>query len=784
MRADSAVPKDAPGAQVGTPPSEPSRDTPRGFLAQPFLGADFHVAQAMADAAGAFQATNEPPMPDRVRSFTVGPLIGQGTLASVYLATQDQPVARRVALKVLHSGIDQRSARQRFLREQQSLARLEHPGIARLYESGMTPDGRLYFAMEFVEGETIDKAASRHGLAVPERVRLVRDACRAVHHAHMKGLIHRDLKPGNIMVASAGGELAVKVIDFGIAKAIDGPIDDSSLQTAAGQLVGTPAYMAPEQLECRADDIDVRSDVYALGAVLYELLSGKRPHQIGGLAPVAAARHIRTQQPPSLRRSIPGVSADLDRSIACALSVEQRDRYQSAAEFASDLDRVLEGEPILARTPSTWESAVRWSRRHPLPTAILIAIAAGLLSIASVSWSIARSAQRDLQSAERELDMALTDIEHFLKIAAQLADRSGVVPQRRALLEQAVTMTGKLLVSHPERTKLRRARAEALTQLSTILRDATPNDLAGARPLRAEALAIRGGLVDEEGSAEDRAAYAIALILCGDIEKELGHWDDASRRYEQALEEHQRLSREHPDDLDSARQAIFGLERLGHLAEIRQDWAQAGRLYRQQFDAIEALCAARPDRVDLLWDRCLARGHLIAPKFEEQDLDTALRLSEASCADAAQLLASDRDSHAYRELEAGARVMKCRVLRGRGEVAQARAIISDACAVFEELAVADPSQIDAQSRMSGALIEKACILAECGEVETAWQISERVNGLWETLLRDRPDDAVIKLGVNSASELRKQLMEFGGVSEVSIVPADADMATVRGVPQP
>ncbi|MFO0828564.1 MAG: serine/threonine-protein kinase [Phycisphaerales bacterium] len=765
---------ESPKAPHGS--SDRAAKAPSEFLARPFLGADFHVDRAMADAA----LPIEPPMPERAHSFVVGQLIGSGTFASVYAATQDRPVARRVALKVLRASVDQRSTRQRFLREQQSLARLEHPGIARLYESGMTSDGRLYFAMEFVEGETIDRAATRHGLSVAERVRLVRDACRAVHHAHMKGLIHRDLKPGNIMVATAGGELAVKVIDFGIAKAIDAPIDDSSLKTVAGQLVGTPAYMAPEQLEGRVDDVDVRSDVYALGAVLYELLSGRRPHETCGMAPGDAARLIRANRLPALRGSVVGVSGDLDRAVACALSPEPGDRYQSAGEFAADLDRILRGEPILARAPGAWESAWRWSRRNPIPTAVAIAVIAALVTTATVSWTFARSAQKELRSAEREIELSLTMIEEFLKAAAQLADRSGVVAERRAFLEKAVDMSAQLLALHPERSKLQRARADALTELSKILRDATPNDLAGARRLRAEAIAIRESLVANDGNADDRAAYAIALILCGDIEKERGHWDDAQRRYEQALEEHQRLSREHPDDLDSARQAIFGLERLGHLAELRKQWEQSGNFYRRQFAAIESLCAAHPDRVDLLWDRCLARGHLIAPKFEEQDLDTALRLAGASCADAARLLASDRDSHSYRELEAGTRVMKCRVLRGRGEMEQARDLISDACRVFEELAAADPGQIDAQIRMSGAFIEKACILAECGEVDAAWQISERVNGLWESLLRDRPDDAVIKLGVKSAKELREQLVAMSISSGEIVVPAEPNLDSVVG----
>ncbi|MDZ4753360.1 MAG: serine/threonine-protein kinase [Phycisphaerae bacterium] len=708
-------------------PHDARSDPPRGFLALPFLGADFHVARAMHDAA----MPSELPMPERVRSFTIGALIGSGTFASVYSATQDQPVSRRVALKVLHAGIDHRSARQRFLREQQSLARLEHPGIARLYESGMTPDARLYFAMEFVDGETIIDAATRHHLSVAQRVRLVRDTCRAVNHAHVKGLIHRDLKPSNILVSTIEKELAVKVIDFGVAKAIGSPIDASSLRTVAVQLVGTPAYMAPEQLEGRVGDVDVRSDIYSLGAVLYELLSGGRPHRTCGRAPGDAARLIRAHRPRPLRGAVAGVSDDLDRAVACALSAEPDDRYQSAAEFAADLDRIINGEPILARAPGAWESALRWSRRHPIPTALAIAVMAGLATTATLSWTFARSAAMELRSAEREIDMALAVIEEFINAAARLADRSGVVAERRSFIEKAVAMTGELLLLHPERSKLQRVRADALLELSKILRDATPSEMAEARALCADGLTTLARLVADGGSDDDRRAHAIALILCGDIEKEEGDLAEAHRRYEQALVEHEALSAEFPNDLGSARQSILGLERLGHLAELKQEWATAEHYYRRQLAGIEALCSARPDRVDLLWDRCLARAHFfcfpeIGVEVDAAYLKETLVRVEASCADASILLATDPNSHPYRDLLARCQVQKSQLLRLLGDNDGAKGLLVEARAVLEDLAAADPTYIDVQGRLTSALCEEARGLQAVGDIEGAFRISDRV----------------------------------------------------------
>jgi tRNA A-37 threonylcarbamoyl transferase component Bud32 len=736
----------------GSTDATPVRLVPEGFLQQPFLGSGFHVAKAMSEAADGEGLPASP----RLDRFIVEELVASGSFASVYAARQSHPTPRRVALKVLHVGLDHRSAMRRFLHEQQSLARLEHLGIARLYESGLTEDGRLYFAMEFVAGEPIDVVSRRRALSIPERVRLVRDACRAVHHAHVKGIIHRDLKPSNVLVAEIEGALSAKVIDFGVAKAIEGRVDDSSLQTVAGQLVGTPAYMAPEQLEGRVDEVDVRSDIYAMGALLHELISGRRPHRTGGLTPLAAARLIRMSHLPGLRGAVDGVTQDLDRAIACALAPDPEARYQSMAELAADLDRILEGEPVRNRRLGPLESASRWSRRHPIPTAVAILLVGGLVAAATASWAMARSAARDLRTADRELAMLRGMVREYLDVGMRLADRSGVVAERRHFLEQAAAHSAALLALRPDDADLRRDRAKTLLELSKVMRDAMPSELVGAEALRTEALAILDALVADQGFAEDRRAQAIALILCGDIAKERGDLALAEARYAAALAEHRRLHVDDPDDLASARQVVFGIERLGHLATLREQNDVASAYFDQQLAAATELCATYPERAELRWDRCLAGGNVFSFALE-RDLSEADQVIDACLLDAEALVAAEPESQNRHALLGRCRLAKARVLRLRGDAGAALAVIRTARTTLAGLAAADPDQTDRQVDLGCALIEEALVLQASGRHDEACEASDRASATWLSLLRDRPDNPSATRGSWSAALLRRTL---------------------------
>jgi tetratricopeptide (TPR) repeat protein/serine/threonine protein kinase len=315
--------------------------------------------------------------------------IGEGGMGTVWMAEQTEPIQRRVAVKVVKEGMDSRQVLARFEAERQALALMEHPNIAKVLDAGRTPSGRPYFVMELVKGQPITKYCDDKRLGVRQRLELFGDVCRAVQHAHQKGIIHRDLKPSNVLVAPYDGKPVVKVIDFGVAKATGQRLTDRTLFTGFGALVGTPEYMSPEQAEVNNQDIDTRSDIYSLGVLLYELLTGSTPltrQRLKEAALLEVLRVIREEEPPrpSTRLSeskdaLPAISAqrqtepakltrlvrgELDWIVMKALEKDRNRRYETANGFALDVQRYLADEPVQACPPSAAYRLRKFARRN------------------------------------------------------------------------------------------------------------------------------------------------------------------------------------------------------------------------------------------------------------------------------------------------------------------------------------------------------------------------------------------------------------------------------------
>jgi non-specific serine/threonine protein kinase/serine/threonine-protein kinase len=348
----------------------------------------------------------DPNIGKAIGQFHVKSVIGSGGFGTVYWATQQQP-RRNVALKLMKRGVTSRSALRRFKFEAQLLARLRHPGIAQVYETGTHDEGEdtvPYFAMEYVPGAlSLTTYAREKKLDTQARLELFTDICDAVAHGHQKGIIHRDLKPGNILVDSTGRP---KIIDFGVARATDSDLTVTTLQTDLRQIIGTLQYMSPEQCGDDALDIDTSSDVYALGVVLYELVCDELPYVISEDTPVpAAVMTIRTQEPtrPSaFNRSLRG---DVETIVLKALSKERDRRYRSAAELGDDICRFLSNEPIVARPPSVIYLLRMFARRNravfsAISVAIVVLVAAVVFSTAAAV--IAMSARSALE-VQREI---------------------------------------------------------------------------------------------------------------------------------------------------------------------------------------------------------------------------------------------------------------------------------------------------------------------------------------------------------------------------------------------
>jgi len=364
---------------------------------------------------------------DHIAGYRLLQEIGHGGCGMVYMAEQEKPVHRRVALKVIKLGMDTRQVVARFEAERQVLARMDHPNIARVLDAGATQTGRPYFAMELVGGLKITDYCDQNGLTTNERLELFVQVCRAIQHAHQKGIIHRDIKPSNVLVAQHDGIAVPKVIDFGIAKATQGKLLDETFFTAFEQFIGTPVYMSPEQAQLGGLDVDTRSDIYSLGVLLYELLTGKPPFELpsskaGGLEairrtvvekePVRPSTRLSAMREEQLKsvahaRQIDGpkllkmIRDDLDWIVMKCLEKDRGRRYETANGLAMDIQRYLNNEPVLACPPSAAYQIRKFISRNRLATLSAAAISLTLLLGTAVSTWQAIKARRAEQEQSR-----------------------------------------------------------------------------------------------------------------------------------------------------------------------------------------------------------------------------------------------------------------------------------------------------------------------------------------------------------------------------------------------
>jgi len=430
--------------------------------------------------------------------------IGEGGMAVVYMAEQEQPIRRKVALKIIKLGMDTRQVIARFEAERQALALMDHPSIAKVLDAGATETGRPYFVMELVTGVSITEYCDKNNLSTKDRLALFLQVCHAVQHAHQKGIIHRDLKPSNVMVTHHDGKPVPKVIDFGIAKAINQKLTEKTLFTRYAHIIGTPAYMSPEQAELSDLDIDTRTDIYSLGVLLYELLTGTTPfseEELRKAGYVEMQRVIREQEPvkPSTRirtatsagrvrtthrstvdgadgvRSTPyqQVRGDLDWIVMKSLEKDRARRYETASGLGEDVRRHLEHEPVVARGPSTTYRLGRFLRRHRWQTIAVLAavVVAGAAVVVLSLWSRDR-----LQLAEaegfRHKDILSQAREQYAK-----ADREAALETIKPILDSKHVGPEALLLHATILVDNRRSK-EAMTILDSLLNDRP--EIAGA----------------------------------------------------------------------------------------------------------------------------------------------------------------------------------------------------------------------------------------------------------------------------------------------------------------
>jgi serine/threonine protein kinase len=467
------------------------------FLGKPDLlevTRDEHMAECPGSVIGPYKLMEE---------------IGAGGFGLVFVAEQQQPVRRKVALKVIKPGMDSREVIARFEAERQALALMDHPNIAHVFEGGTTPSGRPYFVMELVRGVPMTAFCDQNQLSVRERLELFVTVCQAVQHAHQKGIIHRDLKPSNIMVSLHDDKPVVKVIDFGVAKAVGQQLTEKTVYTRFTQMIGTPQYMSPEQAGTSGLDIDTRTDIYALGVLLYELLTGTTPFDKDRLRTASyeeIRRIIREEDPPkpSTRFSTLGqvastVSAnrksdpkrlsqlfrgELDWIVMKALEKDRNRRYESASAFAADVQRYLNDEPVLACPPSAAYRFRKFARRNKRALATVgVFTLAVLLALGSLIVSKIRilgeaeekakalsAAKASEQEAMENLKDALAAVDQMLTRVSEerLQDMPHMEPVRRDLLQDALQFYQKFLEKRGNDPAIRREAGLAYLRMGSL----------------------------------------------------------------------------------------------------------------------------------------------------------------------------------------------------------------------------------------------------------------------------------------------------------------------------
>ncbi len=413
--------------------------------------------QPAATTLAQSRVPHEPGAP--IGNYRLMEKIGEGGFGLVFVAEQQRPVKRKVALKVIKPGMDTREVIARFEAERQALALMDHPNIARVLDAGTTDSGHPYFVMELVRGIAMTDYCDQARLTLRERLQLFVNVCQAIEHAHQKGIIHRDIKPSNVLVTLHDGLPVVKVIDFGVAKALHQQLTDKTIYTRFAQVIGTPLYMSPEQAEMSGLDIDTRSDIYSLGVLLYQLLTGTTPFDGKRLAQAAfdeRIRIIRQEEPPKpstrLRQStdtLPAIAAqrrveparlskmfrgDLDWITMKAMDKDRTRRYQTAGGLAADVVRYLRDEPVEASPPSTTYLLRKFARRYRGILAIGLAFMGLLLAgiVASTWFAIQEKSAREFAESEsrranNNAQSARTETER----AQKGTSRDGGGPSRR-----------------------------------------------------------------------------------------------------------------------------------------------------------------------------------------------------------------------------------------------------------------------------------------------------------------------------------------------------------------
>jgi serine/threonine protein kinase/tetratricopeptide (TPR) repeat protein len=652
--------------------------------------------------------------------------LGEGGMGVVFVAEQIEPVQRRVALKIIRAGLDTHRMLARFEQERQALALMDHPNIAKVFDAGIDQAGRPYFAMELVKGLPLTRYCDDAKLAPRQRLELFIPVCQAVQHAHQKGIIHRDLKPSNILVGLYDGRPVPKVIDFGVAKATGPRLTEQSVYTEVGSIIGTLEYMSPEQAELNNLDIDTRSDIYALGVILYELLTGavpfrRRELERAGLAEML--RVIKEVEPPrpSTRLShsdtLPSIAAnrhmephrltalvrgELDWIVMKALEKDRGRRYETANGFATDVQRYLAGEPVLAAPASAMYRLRKFVRRNRGPV-----VAAGLVLLTLVGGTSGTTlglvqAKRQRQFADAKTQEAVNERNaRDRALKAEQKARADETKARNQAFAALRSMTAEVV--------------ERKFAAGTVL---TEDDRAFLRGVIAQFDAFAAIKGDD---ADSRLVRAEGRWRVGLMRYRLGELKEAEQDYNHALSIYKQLAAEFPARLEFRRELAGShvnrgilLRDTGRLKEAEQDYDEALSICTQlaaefpaQAEVRERLASSHLNRANLLSDT----GRL---KVAEQDYERALSIRK-------QLAADFPARPEFRNELANSHNNRGNLLKRSGRLNEAEQEYDKALSICKQLAAEFPARLAFRDRLAKSHLNRGMLLRDTGRLKEAEQ---------------------------------------------------------------
>ena len=666
---------------------------------------------------------------ETIGDYQILSLIGRGGMGDVYLA-RDRQLNRKVALKIVRRGIDPDEINRRFHREEQILASLNHPNIARLYGAAVSPDGVPYLVMEYVEGERLDDYCNRHGLTTNERLDIFRKICSAVSYAHQHLVIHRDLKPANIRVPPDGSP---KLLDFGIAKLLDPEGTQDCAQTMTLARVMTPDYASPEQV--RGDNMTTASDVYSLGVVLYELLTGTRPYRTNSRNPDEISRAVLQETPQLPSTVVKMLRGDLDNIVLMAMRKEPERRYASVRQLSSDIGRHLDGLPVIARKDTWSYRSAKFVRRHRLAVAAVAIVTLTLVGgIVSTIWEARRTEIQRLKAEKRFNDVRRLAKSFLFEIDPQIQNLQGATAARQTLVKRALEYLDSLAQESGNDRSLQHELAEAYWKVGSIQgKPSLPNlgDTAGAIASYRKAQAIFESLLasdpnDRTVQRDLAFTYQYLGHVLGEKTHDLtGNLEDQHK----AVAIFETLVSAHPENSEYQLNLVKG---YNYLATAIADRAQTNRSLNEYGDALqnhrkaiaiaEKLSAADPTNRE--FQREVAASHqrigytlrMVGELTGEiTNYRTALENDRKAQEIYEALSAADPTNMSYVRDAADAGLSIGRSQLRLGDAVAALETERQAAATFKALAEADPRNMQARFDQSEADKEIRLALAKIGD---------------------------------------------------------------------